>query len=61
MTKDREYWEEKAEQLPLIIKLLAITILMPILVLATIGILYKNTIQRDRFVKGKMNGKNSTK
>lgn len=52
MTKNRkEYWEEKVEQLPLFIKLIIITIMLPFLILATIGMLYVNTIQHNRFVK----------
>ena len=51
MAKSKEYWTEKVEQLPLIVKLMAITALLPVLVIATIGILYINTIQHNRFVK----------
>lgn len=51
MGKEKEYWAEKVEQLPLAVKLLAITIMLPVLVVATIGILYINTIQHNRFVK----------
>ena len=52
MTKNRkEYWEEKVEQLPLFIKLIIITIMLPFLILAIIGMLYVNTIQHNRFVK----------
>ena len=51
MTKSKEYWAEKVEQLPLVVKLLVITIMLPVLVIATIGMLYINTIQHNRFVK----------
>ena len=51
MTNSKEYWAEKVEQLPLAVKLLAITIMLPILVVATIGMLYINTIQHNRFIK----------
>lgn len=53
MGNSKEYWAEKVEQLPLAVKLLAITIMLPVLVVATIGILYINTIQHNRFVKEK--------
>lgn len=49
--KRKEYWEEKVEQLPLFIKLIIITILLPFLILATIGMLYVNTVRHNRFVK----------
>lgn len=51
--KSKEYWAEKVEQLPLVVKLLAITIMLPILIIAIIGMLYINTIQHNRFVKNK--------
>lgn len=51
--KSKEYWSEKVEQLPLVVKLLAITIMLPILIIAIIGMLYINTIQHNRFVKRK--------
>lgn len=51
MGKNKKYWAEKVEQLPLVVKLLAITVLLPVLVIATIGMLYINTIQHNRFIK----------
>lgn len=51
--KNKRYWAEKVEQLPLIVKLLVITVLLPILVIATIGLLYKSVIESNRFVKKK--------
>ena len=44
--KNKRYWAEKVEQLPLIVKLLVITVLLPILVIATIGLLYKSVIDQ---------------
>ena len=49
--KNKRYWAEKVEQLPLIVKLLVITVLLPILVIVTIGLLYKSVIESNRFVK----------
>lgn len=51
MGKNKKDWAEKVEQLPLVVKLLVITVLLPVLVIATIGMLYINTIQHNRFVK----------
>ena len=51
MTHNKKYWAEKVEQLPLIVKLMVITALLPVLLIATIGMLYINTIQHNRFVK----------
>lgn len=51
--KNKKDWAEKVEQLPLIVKLLATTALLPVLVVATIGLLYKSVIESNRFVKKK--------
>ena len=55
---NKKDWAEKVEQLPLVVKLLVITALLPVLVVATIGMLYKSVIESNRFVKkrGKNNG-----
>lgn len=54
MSKDsKTYWAGKVEQLPLAVKLLAITVLLPFLIVAIIGMLYVNTIKHNRFVKEK--------
>lgn len=54
MSKDNKaYWAEKVEQLPLVVKLLVITVMLPFLIVAIIGMLYVNTIKHNRFVKEK--------
>lgn len=49
----KAYWADKVEQLPLAVKLFAITVMLPFLVVVIIGMLYVNTIKYNRFVKKK--------